>query len=109
MLILDRINFDTGQINPGGGEDLGFVIDGERPLLVPQGSALQAVRGGSTPSYADCVGSAYVNSPIRLRQQNPGTYICYRTDQGLFGWVRLISLNEDTGELSIQYQTWANP
>ena len=43
MLILDRINFDTGQINPGGGEDLGFVIDGERPLLVPQGSALQAI------------------------------------------------------------------
>jgi hypothetical protein len=109
MLILDRINFDTGQINPGSGEDLGFVIDGERPLLVPQGSALQAVRGGSTPSFADCVGSAYVNSPIRLRQQNPGTFICYRTDQGLFGWVRLISLDEDTGELSIQYQTWANP
>ena len=109
MLILDRINFDTGQINPGGGEDLGFVIDGERPLLVPQGSALQAVRGGGTPSYSDCVGSAYVNSPIRLRQQNPGTYVCYRTDQGLFGWVRLISLDEDTGELAIEYQTWASP
>ena len=109
MLLLDRINFDTGQINTGAGEDLGYVVDGERLLLAPLSSALVAIHGGGTPSYAACLGSAYVNTPIRLRQQDPGTYLCYRTDQGLYGWVRLISLDADTGALSIQYLTWANP
>jgi hypothetical protein len=109
MLVLDRINFDNGKINPSTGDDLGYVVTGDRPLLTPLNGALIAPHGNGTPSYEDCVGSAFVNSPIRLRQQNPGTYICYRTDQGLYGWVRLISLNEDSGELAIQYQTWSNP
>ena len=109
MLLLDRINFDTGLINTGAGEDLGYVVDGERLLLAPLGSALVAVHGSGTPSFSACQGSAFVNTPIRLRQQDPGTYLCYRTDQGLFGWVRLISLDADTGALSIEYLTWANP
>jgi Ig-like domain from next to BRCA1 gene len=109
MLLMDRINFDNGQINTGAGEDLGYVLDGEKPLLTPLNSALVAVRGGGTPSYADCLGSAYASSAIKLKQQNPGTYICYRTDQGLYGWVRLISLDANTGDLAIQYQTWKNP
>lgn len=105
----DRINLDTSQINTGAGEDLEYLIDGERPLLSPLGSTLVAVHGGSTPSFVACQGSAFVNSPVRLRQQTAGTYVCYRTDQGLYGWVRLIGLDSDTETLSIQYQTWANP
>jgi hypothetical protein len=109
MLINDRINLDTGQINPGAGEDLTYVVEGERLLLSPLGGALVAVHGASTPSFAACQGAAFVTNPIRLRQQSPGTYVCYRTDQGLYGWVRLMAIDSNTGALSIQYQTWSNP
>jgi hypothetical protein len=109
LLPNDRINLDTSQINSGAGEDLAYQIDGDRPLLSPLGNALVAIYGGSTPTYEACRGSAFVSSAVRLLQQNPGTYVCYRTDQGLYGWVRLLALDSGTGALSIQYQTWSNP
>ena len=109
LIPTDRINLDTSQINPGAGEDLAYQIDDDRPLLAPMGNALVAVYGSSTPSFETCQGSAFVTSAIRLLQQNPGTYVCYRTDQGLYGWVRLIALDPGSAALSIQFLTWGRP
>jgi hypothetical protein len=109
LLPNDRINLDTSQINAGAGEDLAYQIEGDRPLLSPLGNALVSVYGSSTPTFQSCQGSAFVNSAIRLLQQSPGTYVCYRTDQGLYGWVRLMALDASNGSLSLQFQTWNNP
>jgi hypothetical protein len=110
MLPDDRINLDTSQINTGAGEDLEYRIDNQdRPVLSPLGNALVSVFGSGTPSFQACQGSAFVTNAIRLLQQSPGTYVCYRTDQGLYGWVRLMALDGNSGTLSLQYQTWNNP
>lgn len=105
----DRINLDTSQINPGAGEDLAYQIDNDRPILAPLGNALIAIYGSGTPTFQACQGSAFVTSAIRLLQQSPGTYVCYRTDQGLYGWVRLMALDPNSDALSIQFLTWNNP
>jgi hypothetical protein len=109
MLPNDRINLDTSQINTSAGEDLLFQVDGDQPLLSPIGNALVSIYGSGTPSFQACRGSAFVTSAIRLLQQSPGTYVCYRTDQGLYGWVRLMALDGSTGALSLQFLTWSNP
>lgn len=109
LLPSDRINLDTGLINPGAGEDLAYQITDNRPLLAPLGNALIAVYGSGTPSFQACWGSAFVTTAIRLLQQNPGTYLCYRTDQGLYGWMRLMALDSNNGTLSVQYLTWNSP
>lgn len=109
LLPSDRINLDTGQINPGAGEDLAYQITDNRPLLAPLGNALIAVYGSGTPSFQACRGSAFVTTAIRLLQQTPGTYLCYRTDQGLYGWIRLMALDPNNDTLSVQYLTWNSP
>jgi hypothetical protein len=38
-----------------------------------------------------------------------GFYLCYRTDQGLYGWLRILGYNSGTGMLSLQINTWALP
>jgi hypothetical protein len=35
--------------------------------------------------------------------------VCFRTDQGHYGWLRLIGLDPNSGALSLQFQTWNNP
>ena len=105
----DRVNLDTNQVNTGSGEDLRYHIEGERPLLSPLGSTLVSVYGSGAPTLESCQGSAFVNSPVRLRQVSAGTYVCYRTDKGHYGWLRLIGLDTNTGALSLQFSTWNNP
>jgi hypothetical protein len=109
MLPDDQVNLDTNQLNPGSGEDLKYHIEGERPLLSPLGSTLVSVYGSGTPTFDDCQGAAFVNSPVRLRQVSAGTYVCFRTDKGHYGWLRLVGLDPNSGALSLQFQTWNNP
>jgi hypothetical protein len=36
-----------------------------------------------------------------------GAYLCYRTDQGLYGWVRLLNLDMDNATLTVEILTWS--
>jgi hypothetical protein len=67
------------------------------------------VFGQSTPSLADCQNANLGQTPLPLEQLNQGLYLCYRTDQGLFGWMRLLALNNSNFTLTIQINTWALP
>jgi hypothetical protein len=42
-----------------------------------------------------------------MKNLGQGQYICYRTDQGLYGWVRLLSHNDIDNTLVIQLLTWS--
>ena len=106
----DKINLDTGQINVGGGEDMAYDISGGDILaLAPLGSSRLGVFGQSTPSMADCQNANLAQAPLPLETLNQGLYLCYRTDQGLFGWMRLLALNNTNFTLTIQINTWALP
>jgi hypothetical protein len=106
----DKINLDTNQINLGSGEDLSYETNANNKLyLVPLGDARIALVGKSTPSYAECQAASLSNSALALKNLGQGQFICYRTDQGLYGWVRLLSLNDVDNTLGIQLLTWSQP
>jgi Ig-like domain from next to BRCA1 gene len=105
----DRINLDTNQINVGG-EDLSYQPNAKGKLtLSPMGNVGFAGFGGKTPSYSECKALPLGGGSAVVANLSAGFYICYRTDQGLYGWLRLLAYNPETGMLSIQINTWALP
>jgi hypothetical protein len=106
----DRINLDTNQINVGGGEDLSYQPNAKGKLVLsPIGNVGIAGFGGKTPSYSECKSIPLGGASPAVANLGQGFYICYRTDQGLYGWLRILGYNNDTGMLSVQINTWALP
>ena len=105
----DRINLDTNQLNAGG-EDLSYAPNAKgRLILSPLGGVGIAGFGGQAPSYSDCKNKPLGGGSAAVANLGQGFYICYRTDQGLYGWLRILSFNSNTGTLSVQINTWALP
>ena len=107
LLPSDRINLDTNQINVGSGEDLEYMLIDQDLLLAPLGGVLIGVYGQSTPTLNDCQSFAMDASPLSLDDLYQGVYLCYRTDQGLHGWSRLLNLNSNNATLTMQILTWS--
>lgn len=106
----DLVNLDTNQINTGAGEDLAYRRkDNGKLELAPANIALIAVFGRGTPTIDDCASAALSSAALKLQDLGAGLYLCYRTDQGLYGWLRLLSLDESNGALGIQFLTWSLP
>jgi len=106
----DAIDLDSLAVNSGSGEDLSYEsnADGKHPL-VPQGSTLIGVYGSNQPSLANCQGANLAANPVIVDDQPAGTYLCYRTDQGLTGWARITGFNIDTYALNLSLLTWSQP
>jgi len=58
---------------------------------------------------SDCQAVILESSTLRMEDVEIGTYICYRTDLGLYGWVRFDNLNMDDDSLSLEMLTWQTP
>ena len=63
----------------------------------------------TAPKIGDCQAAGLGAGPVLLDGVQPGTYFCYRTNQGLPGWLRLVFLNPQDGVLSIEILTWSVP
>jgi hypothetical protein len=70
-----------------------------------------AIWGNEEPSYQDCVDSELKAKPIILDHNTPnGTYMCMRTGEGLYGYLRLdgLLLDSEIGDraLDVIYVIW---
>lgn len=106
----DRIDLDTLAINSGENEDLSYEtnVDGQH-LLAPLDSALIGVYGNNQPSLSNCQQGNISTAPVIVDGLSVGTYLCYRTNQGLPGWARVTDLNIDNYDLSLSLLTWSLP
>ncbi|GAB4498022.1 MAG: hypothetical protein OHK0052_10650 [Anaerolineales bacterium] len=105
----DQIDLDTNQTNAGG--DLAYALNADAAayLLTPQGSALLSVYGSARPDRAQCSATALASAPLNVNDLALGTYLCYKTDAGRIGWLRLTGFAADTGVLNIEIYTWTLP
>lgn len=101
------VNLDNGEVNPTSGKDLAYLMDTNNlHLLAPQETAVLGVYGLTEPSQSNCQNAAMSKAGMALESLPIGTYLCYRTDQGLNGWLRYISLIAADNSANIEYQTW---
>jgi hypothetical protein len=108
MIPGDKINLDSNQINAGGA-DLGFEAAGQL-VLAPAGGGLIGLFGGGTPSYNDCASKSLTSGPLALEDMSAGIYLCYRTDEGRYGYLRLLNFDmENNSTLGFQMLTWTHP
>ncbi len=106
----DRLDLDTGQVNPGSGEDLAYLASNGNHVLEPIGIAAMAVFGNTQPTLEDCQTISLNADPLNLEGNLvAGMYICYRTNQALPGWVQISGFEADTGALNLEILTWAIP
>lgn len=105
----DGVDLDTAQVNSGG-IDLAHQLDpGGQHLLAPQNNAIIGVYGTTQPSRENCMTAPMTSMPIILENTPAVSYLCYRTDQGLPGFARLVSFSPDSNDVTLDILTWALP
>lgn len=108
-MLFDTIDLDTGGINSGGGADISYQPDIDQELyLDPLGGMVLALFGPSQPTLANCQAAALEASPLMLRDKGL-QYVCYRTNQGMYGYLYLQNYRSQNDALTIQFLTWAAP
>jgi hypothetical protein len=106
----DHLDLDTGEINPGDltQTDLIYQYGGEPDhILSTMNDAVWMVYGETQPTCWDCVESAKSGDDIIFSEVPVGTYICYRSSDGLPG--RLLIERFAAGQLMVSFLTWAVP
>ncbi len=103
------IDLDYMQIDSALGDLLYQYNAPSEHQLIPQESAVLGIFGGVQPGLADCQAISLGNSTLNIEDIDIGTYICYRTDLGLYGWLRFDNLSVDDHSLMIEILTWQTP
>lgn len=110
LALNDRVDLDSGQANRAGEDDLAYMLDENRqPVLSPQNGARAAIFGRQAPVEADCQNAFLDSVNLVLSEPVSGIYLCYRTNQGLPGFLRLAQPAETKSSLSMDFITWAVP
>ena len=103
-------DLDTAKINGGVGDDVGLQkLTSATFQLAPLNGARLADVGVLTPTDLDCRSSALTETPVAMNRLIEGATFCYRTTQGLPGYLRIRSLALKENKITIDYLTWAIP
>jgi len=109
MLKGDKLDLDTKGID-NDYEDLMFYEEGDGQLFVaPFGASQFAEVGAGPPTIEDCNSITLVSTPYKIANIASGTYFCYLTNEGHYGWLQAVSARREEGELNMQILTWAAP
>jgi hypothetical protein len=105
----DRLDLDTLQVNSGFSEDLTLTTSEQAHVLLPLGNVLLAIFGNDQPSLLQCQESPLSADALIIDDLEEGTYICYRTNLALPGWMRIEQFSIDPVALELDIYTWAIP
>ena len=61
------------------------------------------------PALESCQAAGMSAAPLALESLTAGIYLCYQTDQGLYGWLRYNSLDVVRQAINLDFRTWAAP
>ena len=106
----DTLDFDTGAVNGGTGDDVSYenVAEGVHQLKTI-GTALLGVFGDSKPDFANCSAATPSATFINVEALTPGTYLCYLTGSGALGRAQVSSFTPGDAALRLEILTWSQP
>jgi hypothetical protein len=67
------------------------------------------VYGDVQPELIDCQNATMTGEAITLENLGTSSHVCYRTDLGLPGWLRIDALNLEDHTVALQVLTWKLP
>ncbi len=107
LQIGEGIDLDGPPAGLIGAGDLVFdLLGGESAWLIPQPGVALSIFGGVEPTLADCQAASLSDAPLPVDSLSTGFYLCYQTDQGQLGRVRLNSYDAAGSTVALEYLTW---
>lgn len=104
------LDLDPGKSTGPDQNDIAYLLSADKnEFLAPANGARVAPFGIVAPTREDCMLSVTNDTPIALRQYLPGAYFCYRTSEGLPGWLLLSAIDLQNQSVDLEYLTWAAP
>ncbi len=105
----DLIDLDTLQLQSQGA-DLGYQAGvNNYHFLMPMSPTLLGVYGSLEPGLEACQVASMSSAPIAVESLSIGTYLCYRTDLGATGRARLVAVDTNTVDITLDLLTWELP
>jgi hypothetical protein len=110
LFLNETIDLDSGLINQADQADLVYQEpSGGQPLLALQNGARVSLAERNAPELADCKQAETGDGPVDLSQYRSGSYLCYRTSQGLPGRFAITEIDLSEGLIRLEFITWAVP
>jgi hypothetical protein len=104
------LDLDSGEINQVVKDDVRFQMTEQgQAQLLPENGARLAAYGRDMPEFLDCASLPLDPTPVVLEEIEPGAYLCFRTTEGLPGWVVLSQFDVERQLISLEFVTWAVP
>jgi hypothetical protein len=105
-----NLNLDRGEQQSSKSGDIALQkIDGGATGLTVINSAAMALFGDRQPSMDDCINVEWIQEAIKLDTLVEGQNICYRTNQGFPGYLRLKKVDRSANAIIFDYYTWFLP
>lgn len=106
----DQLDLDSIQVTSGDSADIAYQVSEGIHVLNPLGSAAGGSFGNTPPALGDCQTLTLSADPLVVDGSTlVGSYLCYRTNLALPGWVQITGFDADTGALSLEILIWAIP
>ncbi|HLF88358.1 MAG TPA: NBR1-Ig-like domain-containing protein [Anaerolineales bacterium] len=101
------IDLDTGATNGASGNDISYTTDqsGTHPLT-PLGGTTMGIFGTQIPTPGNCQAAGLSAGSLTVETLATGTYLCFRTEQGHYGWLRIDSFDSSNLILGLTLLTW---
>ena len=106
----DRIDLDKNLLNPTVGEDV--TMSSRDPyFLVPFEETFFSVYGKTQPTESQCLSTEPSKTPLRVDYLESGIYLCYLTNEGRSGWMRIQNFwtFQERALLNLEVYTWPLP
>lgn len=106
----NALDLDSGYVNPETGlGDITYTLTEQGHVITPINGAGIVFFGEYPPEFVDCRYALVGSQPVTFAEVDLDAYLCYRTNQGLPGRLRLLSFDEVGDILKLEFITWALP
>lgn len=106
----NQLDLDSDTLNPENLTKSDFIYrTGEDPahILMTMNGTIWKMIGDQRPTFGDCQQETLSGLAVSFNEVPEGSYLCYRTSDGLPG--RLLIEGLEGGLLSLSYLTWSLP
>jgi len=110
LALADGLDLDNAALNTDSGADIRYHSSlGSEVQLLPENGAKVGLFGDLEPEEADCLDAPLGFVPLNVPNAEAGTYVCYRTSQGLPGFAHVIRAGDADSPLALDFITWSAP
>lgn len=110
LLVDAGFDFDSGANDQLLKDDLRLRLNDQgQAQLQPENGARLALVGRAVPQFSDCASLSLNTGPVGVADAQIGDYLCYRTTEGLPGWVALSAYDSQSQSVSMEFLTWVVP